>query len=58
MAFLLGCFSVNKHAELHLETANALEAYGNALLKNAISQSAVLGGDSSKEKVAPADTSG
>lgn len=35
-----------------IETVDALEAYGNALLKNGIASSAVLGGDAAKEKAA------
>ena len=51
-------YRVERHGELHIETADALEAYGNALLKNAISQSAVLGGEAAKEKAVAADPTG
>lgn len=37
-------FSVEEHGEMSVETVDALEVYGNALLKNAIASSAVLGG--------------
>jgi len=44
--------SVEKHGEMAIETVDALEAYGNALLKNGIASSAVLGGEAAKEKAA------
>ena len=46
---------MDQHGELAIETVDALEAYGNALLKTAIAQSAVLGGEASSEKVKTED---
>ena len=37
-------YRVEEHGEMSVETVDALEVYGNALLKNAIASSAVLGG--------------
>lgn len=41
--------SVEKHGELAIETVDVLEAYGNALLRNAIATSAVLPGGPNKK---------
>jgi hypothetical protein len=40
---------------MSVETVDALEVYGNALLKNAIASSAVLGGDAAGPKVDTAE---
>ena len=40
---------------MSVETVDALEVYGNALLKNAIASSAVLGGDASAAKTGSAE---
>lgn len=49
---LLTCHSVEEHGEMSVETVDALEVYGNALLKNAIASSAVLGGEAAAGKAA------
>ena len=52
----LPILSVEKYGEMTIKTADALEAYGNALLKNAIAHSAVLGGEAAKEQGATANS--
>ena len=47
--------SVEKHGEMSIEIVDALEAYGNSLLRNGIASSAVLGGEAATGKVSDAE---
>lgn len=46
---------IEKHGEMSIETVDALELYGNALVRNAVSKSAVLGGEAAASKVPTAE---
>lgn len=43
-------YRVVEHGEMSIEVVDALEVYGNALLKNAIASSAVLGDNAGGQK--------